>query len=448
MLWLSARPVALRSSVTKASARRTAVRGLRRRAGCPATRDLAAGEGPDAEDALEQLGATGALQAGQPDDLAGVDGQVDGVDVPVAAAAELEAGLADRGALQLVGEEGGDGAPDHEPHDGGLVELARGAGVDERAVLEDGDRVAEVEDLLEPVGDVEDRDAAVGQPPDDGVEEPDLVVGQRGGGLVHRDDARVVADGLGDLDDLLLGDRQGADLVVGRQAADPEPVEELLGVAAHAGGVDERAAARLAAEVDVLGDGAVRQEVELLEDRGDAGGLGLHGVVEVVLLAGDLDGAAVGDVHPGQQLHQRGLAGAVLADEAVHLAGHEVEVGGLQDHVAEEGLGQPPGPQHGTGAPPGAGPARGLLGGVRRRLVGLVAICHDGTVACVTGFCRESGKSRLVSCRKGVGAWLDVRSCRPVTSSSCCATAVPGPAPSSPSRPGWPARRSRPGSTS
>ena len=56
--------------------------------------------------------------------------------------------------------------------------------VDTHAGGDDEDVVEEVEDLLEPVGDVEDRDAAVGQPPDDGVEQPDLVVGERGGGSV------------------------------------------------------------------------------------------------------------------------------------------------------------------------------------------------------------------------------------------------------------------------
>ena len=67
-------------------------------------------------------------------------------------------------------------------------DVADVGGVDEGAVLEDGDPVAQVEDLLEPVRDVEDRDAALAQPLDEGVEQLDLVVGQRRGGLVHRDD--------------------------------------------------------------------------------------------------------------------------------------------------------------------------------------------------------------------------------------------------------------------
>ncbi len=59
---------------------------------------LAAGERVDAEDRLEQLGAAGALKAGDADDLAGAEREVDAVDVPVAGAAELEPRLTDLGA--------------------------------------------------------------------------------------------------------------------------------------------------------------------------------------------------------------------------------------------------------------------------------------------------------------------------------------------------------------
>ena len=173
--------------------------------------------GPDAEDGLEQLGAAGALEPGDADDLAGAQGEVDAVDVPVAGAAQLEPGLADLGARELGrGRTTRSAGPTISRTSVGVVELAGGPGGDLAAVLEDGDRVAEVEDLLEPVGDVEDRDAARGEPPDDRVEQLDLVVGERGGRLVHRDDPRVEADRLGDLDDLLLGDRQGADPLAGR----------------------------------------------------------------------------------------------------------------------------------------------------------------------------------------------------------------------------------------
>ncbi len=147
------------------------------------------------------------------------------------------------------------------------------------------------------------------------------MVGQRCRRLVHGDDPRVEADGLGDLDDLLLGDGEAAHPLLGAETGDAEVVEEGLGVALHPADVNQTAAPRLPAEPDVLGDGALGQQVELLEHRGDAGTLGLERVVEVHRAAVELDGAAVGGVDAGQDLHQRRLAGAVLPDQPVNLAG-------------------------------------------------------------------------------------------------------------------------------
>src|SRR5690606_33899529 len=111
------------------------------------------------------------------------------------------------------------------------------------------------------------------------------------------------------------------------------------GVAHHLGAVDQAAAARLAAEVDVLGDGPLGQEVELLEDRGDAGGLRLERVGEGDGRAVELDGAGVGGLHPGEDLHERRLARAVLPDEGVDLAGTYLEVDAGEHLDPEEGLG-------------------------------------------------------------------------------------------------------------
>ena len=104
----------------------------------------AAGQRVDAEDGLEQLGATRALQAGDADDLAAAHGQVDAVDVAVAGAAQLERGGAGLGAGQRRREERGELATDHQPHQLALVELGGGPGGDLAAVLEHRDGVAEV----------------------------------------------------------------------------------------------------------------------------------------------------------------------------------------------------------------------------------------------------------------------------------------------------------------
>ena len=162
----------------------------------------------------------------------------------------------------------------------------------------------------------------------------------------------------------------------GRDVVDAEVGEQLRGVAVHAAGVDHAEAARLAAEPDVLGDGARRQQVELLEHGGEAGALRLDRVAEADLLAGELDGAGVGLVDAGEHLHERRLAGAVLADQAVHLARQQVEVGLAEHHVPGEGLGDTADAQHRLGG--------GSRGCGRR---------HARTLTQVDHLCREFGRS-------------------------------------------------------
>ncbi len=67
------------------------------------------------------------------------------------------------------------------------------------------------------------------------------------------------------------------------------------------------------------------------------------------------------------------------------------------------------------------------------------------TVACVTHFCREFGRSCLLDVTKS--AVLDCAACGPATSSTSSGTGSPGPAPSSRRPAGWPAPRSPRAST-
>jgi hypothetical protein len=117
-----------------------------------------------------------------------------------------------------------------------------------------------------------------------------------------------------------------------------EALEQRVRVALHPPRVDHPAPHRLAAEEDVLGDGPVGEEVELLVDDRDAVVLGVERVVQLDRLAVDGDRARVGAVHAGEDLHQGRLAGAVLADDRVDLARGAGEVDAVQDGDAVEGL--------------------------------------------------------------------------------------------------------------
>ena len=81
-------------------------------------------------------------------------------------------------------------------------------GRNQPAVAEHRDPVGDLEHLLHPVADEDDRDTAVTQVPDDLEELRNLVRRKRRGRLVHDQDADIERDRLGDLHGLLRGQRQ------------------------------------------------------------------------------------------------------------------------------------------------------------------------------------------------------------------------------------------------
>ncbi len=132
------------------------------------------------------------------------------------------------------------------------------------------------------------------EPADQRVEQLDLVIGERGGGLVHDQDAGVERERLDDLDHLLLRDAQLADPVGRPHRLRADGGEQLGRALAHRPAVDQPAAQRLAAEEHVLGDRALGQQVELLVDDADAGGLGGARAVQRDRLTADPQRARVG----------------------------------------------------------------------------------------------------------------------------------------------------------
>ncbi len=147
---------------------------------------------------------------------------------------------------------------------------------------------------------------------------------------------RVVGQRPSHADDLLPGGGQAPDLGGGRDLGVAEPLEEPGGRLGRGAALGEAEAGLLVAEVDVLGDAEALDEVELLVDRRDPEvHRGLR-VGEAYLLPLPADGAFVGLVDPGEDLDEGRLAGAVLAEEAVHLAGADVEVHPTEcDHSRE-----------------------------------------------------------------------------------------------------------------
>jgi hypothetical protein len=88
----------------------------------------------------------------------------------------------------------------------------------------------------------------------------------------------------------------------------------------------EPAARQLVPEEDVLGDGEVVDDIELLVHRRDAEVDGGLRVADRDHLAVPAHLSGIGLVDSGQRLDQGGLTGAVLAQQAVHLSCADLQV--------------------------------------------------------------------------------------------------------------------------
>ena len=107
---------------------------------------------------------------------------------------------------------------------------------------------------------------------------------------------------------------------------------------------------QLAAEVDVLGDGELGDQVELLVDDGDAVALGVARAVQHERLAVEDSSPRVVRVRAAEDLHQRALARPVLADDGVDLSGGDVEGDVVQRPHAGERLADSPDLEHSPSA--------------------------------------------------------------------------------------------------
>ena len=283
-----------------------------------------------AEDAHRELRAAGAHQAGEPDDLAAADLEAGALaDQPVVRervlhrpVADLEERVADgRG---VVREAAAERTPDHAADDPVLVDAA-GLDVqrlDGLAVADDRDRVRDLLDLVQLVTDDDRADALALQTADQVQQVLRVRLVQCCGRLVEDEQLHRLVERLGDLHQLLLADAERLDLGV-RIVGQPHPGQQVDRAALRLGPVDHAELRGLVAQEDVLGDRELRDQRELLMDDHDAGGLAGADVLEPAHLALVDDVALVGavGVHPGQHLHQGGLAGAVLAADRVDLAG-------------------------------------------------------------------------------------------------------------------------------
>ena len=302
-----------------------------------------AGVGPvHAVDQPQQLRAPGAHEPADTDDLARTDLEAALLHARRARhVADVEHDLVGRrasaGREQLV-----DLAADHLLHELAARRVGREAGGDGAPVGEDGHAVADARDLVEAMGDVDDADAVGRELADDTEQDLDLAVVEDRGRLVHDQQLHVARERAADRDHLLRGGTQVAHEHVRADVAVVEALEQRVRLGAHAGAIQETELARFVAEEDRLGDPQVLDQVELLVDRPDAEGHRLRRLTDRQQLAVDADLALGRGDHARHALDQGRLAGAVGAQQTVHLAGVDVEIHAFQRLDARVLLGDSP----------------------------------------------------------------------------------------------------------
>ncbi len=213
---------------------------------------------------------------------------------------------------------------EHQPHDLGLELLGRavldalaGDLPGDATLAQNRDAVAEGDRLVQLVGDEHDREPRGLEPLEHLLQLGDRLRRQHRGGLVEDQDSRPPPERLDDLDLLLAAEREVFGARVGLDL-DAEHGAELLEPPTCAREVQPQTAAL--AEHQVLDHGQRADQCRVLVDRADAEVEGLAWRVDLGLLARDLDAARVGLKHPREDAHQRRLARAVLAQQAVNLA--------------------------------------------------------------------------------------------------------------------------------
>ena len=208
--------------------------------------------------------------------------------------------------------------------------VGRGLG-DERSVAQDDDTVGDLERLFEMVGDVDDRHAARGQLADDAEQHLDLGHAERRRRLVHDQHARVLRQRAGDLDDLLLADAQVADRA-SRSRAAPRGAPAAVAVISRwrcwstitPPRMRSRAMKTLSAMLRFGKRLSSWWMIAMPRSAASRGPLISTGS------SVELERAGGGRLDPGEDLHERRLAGAVLAEQRGDLARDDVEVDAAQ----------------------------------------------------------------------------------------------------------------------
>ena len=257
--------------------------------------------------------AARAYQTADAEDLAAADGKADALYLVVRAddVLRLKNDIADFG-LQL-GEYIGNLAADHHFDELSLVEVLGVARTDVLTVAVNADTVADGEDFVHTVRNIDNGNALSGQAADMLEQQLDLTVGDSGGRLVHDNDLGVDGNCLDDLDQLALCNGEVAQLFF-RRNVQAAFLDELFGLCDLSLCIDQTVFADLTADEDVFIHGHIQNRIELLMNHRNTV---IHGFFRIgymvrLTVKDDLT-AVVLCVNTHQNFHQSGFTGTILA---------------------------------------------------------------------------------------------------------------------------------------
>src|SRR5215210_5056172 len=218
-----------------------------------------------------------------------------------------------------------------------LVRLRGHPRPDDPAAANDGDPVGNRQHLVELVADEDDARALGLEAAEDAKDLERLLGRQHGRRLVEDEDSRAPIERLEDLDPLLLPDAQLVDADA-RVEREPQLLGEDCDPSLSLASIDDPGRTDgLLAEDDVLGHRQDGHEHEVLMNHPDSATDRVRWVADGDDLAVDPDLTLVRPDEAVEDVHQRALAGAVLPEQRVNLAGYDVD----SDAVVGDGAGEP-----------------------------------------------------------------------------------------------------------
>ena len=285
--------------------------------------DLPRGWRSESEDRSRELAPTCAHEAGHAEYLPLVQGEADLLDdgskgeIP-----DLECHVTRHAGLLRAGVQL-NGPADHHSDELGFRRDALIDGADVLSVPQHSYAIAQTENLLELVGDVQDCNAAALKLGDQPEELLHLRLRERGGGLVKDEELRFLRDCPQNLHGLAISHAQGQEggsriQVHGKQ------IKEGTGPGVQIALVHDAEQARLTVCIDVLCNIEIQEDAELLVDDADPRPARVQGGVETDGPPIEHNGAFISALCSGKDAHECALSRSVLPDHGVHLPGLDV----------------------------------------------------------------------------------------------------------------------------